>query len=254
MFRSFIYLDQVKLYAYKSIMDGKLSPQLKNMKKTRKVTADLDAYGAGLGISSEGTITGEFAKNPDYDYNEFEKSLEKIEGEEYYDFVMNSDVYDLNTIPSMKLMRVNSNFLIPEQFDLVNLIEAFKPMLIEQTEIKNLSEKEALNQFIGNASADVPILMDFDDITLTGKLNAKNLHEDYTALEEYADQEVMFLCKVIGISRRDNVEIFNPFKDFIRLNRTMRRSMESSSINNFGLDPIIIDGPVLRVEVIAIYK
>lgn len=254
MFRSFIYLDQDKLYAYKSIIDGKLSPQLKEMKKTKKVSAGFDAYGAGIGVSSEGTITGEFTKNPDYDYNEFEESLDKIEGEDYFDFIMNSDVYDLTSVPSMKLIRINSTFSIPEQFDLVNLIDLFKPMLMGKIETKTSNEQEALNNFIGNASADIPVVLEFDDVIIAGKLNAKSLSEDYTSLEEYSDQEVTFLCKVVGVSRCANVEIFNPLKDFIRLNRTLRRSMENSPSNNIGLEPIIVEGPVLKVEIIAIYK
>jgi len=254
MFRSFIYLDEDKLYTYKSIIDGKKSPKLKDIKKTRRKSADFNAFGAGLGVTAEDTISGEFTKNPDYDYNEFEEKLTTVEGEDYFDFVVNSDAYDLTTVPPMKLMRVNGTFSIPESFDIVNLIETFKPLLMGQIEARTDNEKEALNSFIGNASADIPIVIDFNDIVFFGKLNAKNLYEEYTTLEDYFDQDVSFLCKVVGVSRRDHVEVFNPLKDFIRLNRTLRRSMDSNSKSNIGLEPIVIAGPVLKVEVIAIYK
>jgi len=254
LFRSFIYLDEDKLYTYKSSVDERMSPKLKDIKKTRKKSADFSAFGTGLGVSAEDTISGEFSANPDFDYNEFEEKLEKIEGEDYFDFIVNSDAYDLTTVPAMKLVRFNGTFSIPESFDLVNLIEAFKPLLMGQIETKTDNEQEALNSFLGNASADIPIIVDFDDIIVSGKLNAKNLYEDYTALEEYSDHDVNFLCKVVGISRRDHVEVFNPLKDFIRMNRTLRRSMDSSSSSNIGLEPIIVDGPVLKVEIVAIYK
>ena len=235
-------------------MDENMSLKLKDIRKTRKKAADFNALGAGLGISTEDTVTGEFTTNPDYDYNEFEQKLAIIEGEDYFDFIVNADAYDLTTLPSMKLMRINGTFSIPESFDVVNLIETFKPLLMGQIETKTENEQEALTSFVGDASADIPILIDFDDVIISAKLNAKNLHEDYTALEEYFDQDVNFLCKIVGISRRDHVEVFNPLKDFIRLNRTLRRSMDFSSANNIGLEPIVVDGPVLKVEVIAIYK
>lgn len=61
------------------------------------------------------------------------------------------------------------------------------------------------------------------------------------------------LCKAVGMIRKDNVEIFDPLKDFIRLPRTMRRQMTAEG-KSVGLDKISIEGPVLKVEVIAIYK
>ena len=58
----------------------------------------------------------------------------------------------------------------------------------------------------------------------------------------------MYIC-----SAKLLVEIFDPLKDFIRLPRAMRRQMSAAG-NSTGLDKIIIGGPVLKVEVIAIYK
>ena len=53
--------------------------------------------------------------------------------------------------------------------------------------------------------------------------------------------------------RKDTVEIFDPLKDFIRLPRAMRRQMTANG-NPVELDKISVEGPVLKVEVIAIYK
>ena len=53
--------------------------------------------------------------------------------------------------------------------------------------------------------------------------------------------------------RKEKVEIFDPLKDFIRLPRAMRRQMTTNS-TSIGLDKISVEGPVLKVEVIAIYK
>lgn len=61
------------------------------------------------------------------------------------------------------------------------------------------------------------------------------------------------LHKVVGMIRKDIVEIFDPLKDFIRLPRAMRRQM-SADDTSLGIDKITAEGPVLKVEVIAIYK
>jgi hypothetical protein len=58
-------------------------------------------------------------------------------------------------------------------------------------------------------------------------------------------------CKVVGKMQKNQVEIFNPLKNFIKLPRAVRRSMDS---NSGEVEPIIIEGPVLKVEVIAVYK
>ena len=89
--------------------------------------------------------------------------------------------------------------------------------------------------------------------TISSKLNAKYLREEYASFEDYADQDVYMLCKVVGMVRKDMVEIFDPLKDFIRLLRTMRCQMTAHG-KSVGLDKTSIEGPVLKVEVIAIYK
>ena len=127
------------------------------------------------------------------------------------------------------------------------------PMLMGQIETKSTGEYEALEGILGKASADIPFVIELDDVTVSGRLNAKYLHEEYSTLEEYADQDVYMLCKVIGMVRRNTVEIFDPLKDFVRLPRSLRRQIITDD-NSLGIDKISVEGPVLKVEVIAIYK
>lgn len=252
MFRSFIYLDEDKFYTYKRQIDGKNAPQPKAI--TKKNTAGFSAGVNGFGINgaTETSIDGEYEKDVSFDYDHFELDISRLEGEDYFDCVLNGD-YDLTTIPAMKLLRICSSFDIPEAFDAVNLIEQFKPMLVGQIETKSAGEQDALESILGKASADIPFVIELDDVTISGKLSAKYLREEYANLEDYADQDVYMLCKVVGIVRKDTVEIFDPFKDFIRLPRAMRRQMTSGG-TTVGIDKISVEGPVLKVEVIAIYK
>lgn len=253
MFRSFIYLDEDKLYTYKRLIEGRNPAQPKSM--THKKAAGLSATtnGFGMNASTEVSVSGEFEKDSEFDYDQFELNLARLEGEDYFDCVLNDD-YDPTTIPAMKAMRICSGFEVPEGFDLINIANKFMPLLMEQVATKKENEQEILTAVLNKASADIPIVIDLGDYRLAAKLNAKYLREDYSALEEYEEQEVYLLCKVVGMIRKNQVEIFDPMKDFIHLPRQARRNIDTTQSASTGIQKIIIEGPVLKVEIIAIYK
>lgn len=252
MFRSFVYLDTDKFYTYKRQIDGGNLEKPKSISQKHTAGVATTIKKVAVNATTEMTVDRDFVNDVSIDYDHFEIDLNKLEGEDYFDCVLNDD-YDLATVPAMKLIRLCSSFEIPEAFDAVNLIDRFMPMLMGQVTTQSDAEQEALENILGNASADIPFAVEFDDITVAGKLNAKYLHEEYANLEDYADQDVYMLCKVVGIIRKDEVEIFDPLKDFIRLPRNMRRQMAANG-KSVGLDKISVEGPVLKVEVIAIYK
>ena len=145
-----------------------------------------------------------------------------MDGTEYFDLVLKD--YDLNTVPNMSIIRVNGSFEIPEQFDMFNLAQNFMPLLKSQIQTSSQDEKELMETFLGNASADIPIVMESEDLVVSSKLNTSFLEEEYAQLEEYSEQEVYMLCKVVGKMQKNRVEIFNPLKDFIKLVLTITRS------------------------------
>lgn len=252
MFRSFIYLDEDKFYTYKRQIDGNNSANPKAITQKRSTGFNAEYKGIGINNTIQTDISGEFERDISFDYDRFELSLGVLEGEDYFDCVLSTD-YDLSSVPAMKLIRICNPFFIPENFDAVNLIDKFMPMLIGQIKTESSGEQEALESILGKASADIPILVDCGDVTISGKLSAKHLHEEYSTLEDYAEQEVYMLCKVVGMIRKDIVEIFDPLKDFIRLPRAMRRQMDREG-KDLGLEKISAEGPILKVEIIAIYK
>ena len=252
MFRSFIYLDEDKLYAYKKLIDnGIVHPSSISSKKTKSASAG--TKNASVSYVNEEETVIDVEKDPFGDYDRFELALAELEGEDFFDLVMNEDQYHLLSMPQMKIIKLMGTIEVPEEFDLLNLIESYKPLLIESM-IGNDADDGTLfaKAVFSNTTADIPIVVDYGDVTVVGRLNTKWLCEDYTALEEYSEQEVVLLCKVIGINSRDRVTIFNPLKDFIKLNRAMRRSGTFES--GQGFDPITVSGPVIKVEFIALYK
>ena len=91
MFRSFIYLDEHKLYTYKRQIDGKNDVQPKAV--SRKKTAGFSAAVSGFGLNgaTETSIDGEFEKDVSFDYDRFELDLSRLEGEDYFDCVLNAE-------------------------------------------------------------------------------------------------------------------------------------------------------------------
>lgn len=252
MFRSFIYLDEDKLYTYKRQIRGINQAQPKTIIQKKAMGFNAALNNVGVNGTMETDVSGDFEKDVSFDYDSFELDLSKLEGEDYFDCVLNAD-YDPTTVPAMKLIRLCTGFEIPEEFDVVNLVEQFKPMLMGQIETNSSGEQEALETILGKAAADIPFIAEYDDFTLAGKLNANYLHEEYSSLEDYTDQDVYMLCKVVGMIRKQKVEIFDPLKDFIRLPRVFRRQMTTNG-KSVGIEKISVEGPVLKVEVIAIYK
>ena len=249
MFRSFIYLDQEKMYSYLRQIDTDYANQPIEIskKKTRGGSLGTDFFGANVGTEIE--EKREVTKDVIKDYDRFEKKLEELAGSEYFDLVL--DDYDINTVPRMSIIRVNGSFEIPEQFEMFSVAQNYMPLITSQITTSSDNERELMEAFLGKASAYIPIIIEDEEITIASKMSMDNIEEEYAELEEYNEQEVYMLCKVVGIMKKDKVEIFNPLKDFIKLPRAVRREMDS---NSQGMEPILVDGPVLKVEVIAMYK
>ena len=249
MFRSFIYLDQDKMYSYLRQIDKTFVSQPSEIirKKTRGGSLGLNSLGAKTETEIE--ERQEFIKDVGNDYDRFENKLTELSGEDYFDFVLED--YDIDTISNMSIIRILESFEVPQEFDMYNLAQSFMPLITSQVQTSNQNEQDIMESLMGKASADVPIITECGELAISGKLSTSNLAEGYEQLEDYFEQEVYILCRVVGKMKKDKVEIFNPLKDFIKLPRAVRRS---ANMDNDELQSIIIDGPVLKVEVLAIYK
>ncbi len=251
MFRSFIYLDEKKMYSYlRQIDKGFVNRPLEvNTKKSKGGSIQVSPISVNMKAETEEKRIDERDVFNDYDI--FETELGALETDDYFDFVLN-DGYDFKTVPQMCIVRFNGRFEIPEQFDMYNVAQAFMPLITNQIQTSSEDEKGLLEAFLGKASADIPFLIEEEELVISGKLNTDYLYEAYSELEDYCEQDVFMLCKVIAKMDKEKVEVFNPLKDFIKLPRAVRRGMDDNSKE--GLESIYVDGPVLKVEVIAIYK
>lgn len=169
MFRSFIYLDQEKMYSYLRQIDADYANQPVELsrKKTRGGSFGTDFLGVNAGIEIE--EKREVTKDVIKDYDRFEKKLEELSGSEYFDLAL--DDYDLNTVPRMSIIRVNGSFEIPEKFDMFSVAQKFMPLITSQIETSSDNERELMEAFLGKASADIPIVMEDEEVTIASKLS-----------------------------------------------------------------------------------
>lgn len=154
MFRSFIYLDEDKLYAYKSIVDGKDTPQNRTYTKTSRTGISSEKLPVSLSTNRETQESGSFSRNIDLDYQKFEERLSNFEGDEYFNFVLNEDQYDYGNLPLMSLIKIRGTIEIPEAFDILNVVQQFKPFLLKSIPQTDVSTELAKEVFT-NAKADV---------------------------------------------------------------------------------------------------
>jgi len=253
MFRSFVYVNTEKVYEYFSLLDESIKEKITSKESSITNKAGLLSKPIGLERSKTETMKSEVSQYFLSDYNRFETELTKLDGENYFDLEENYNIYDISTIPRSSIIKIQTNFYIPEGFDYIELINLFKPVLMSSLDVKE-SEQDIYDAFLGNTKADIPIIMEFDDKNIFGKLDTRFLNEDYNQLEEYESDEVTVLFKLISVNSGDKVTIFDPLKDFIKLNRAMRRSVEFKDSYSKEFSQIIVNGPVIKAEILAIYK
>lgn len=246
MFRSFVYLDDKKMYEYLRLINK--SYLNISFNESRETSANFGCKTIGAGVSAKSIKNTEHIQDITNDYDQFEKDLTKKNKDSYFDFTTTD--YDLLTVPNMCIIRLYDFIKIPEKFDMLNLIKTFGDLFVEMQD-NSKTDKEILKSFLGNSSADIPFILKKESYTVYGKMKTDYLSEEYTDLEEYENQEIFLLCKVISKNENKQVKIFDPLKDFLKFNRALRRGMNN---DNKDLQPIVIDGPVVKVEPIAIYK
>ena len=249
-FRDFIYLDTEAL--------GRYSAQLERAEKSRIRAKSIKASaGANLGVASASievaTERADRIGSSDIElFDDFERRLEDASGDGYFDFL--TDDPDIKTLPPMSLFRIQGRIEVPEGFDVLSLVRQYAPMmfnagLIDVGEDGNVPP-ELVRDVLGNVKADIPIIVVCDGATVSAKLNFDYIAEgDELELEGLSDEEVVFLCKATAHKSGESVVVFDPLKDFMRINRAMRRSMNGAK----ELASISVPGPVLKSDVVAIH-
>ena len=87
---------------------------------------------------------------------------------------------------------------------------------------------------------------------MCSKLISNNMLVKYEDMEEYEELEVTIIARIISSGMvKSQKAFYDPLKDFMTLNRIMRRSIEGRTD---GLNEIYADKDYRTIEVLAIYQ
>ncbi|WP_391116647.1 hypothetical protein [Psychrobacillus sp. L3] len=255
MFKNLIYFDSNKVAEYGAVLEGKKHVAIKNVKvsSVKSLSAKVPILSGGINGSNE--MEGEILDNLILDCNEFEELLESKSKDNYFDFLENE--CDCETIPRTSIIRFEGVFKIPSEFDMMDLINKFKPMLASSMNLQNAQEEEIFNSVFAKESTKIPAFLEcnnFGNRVGFAKLTSNNLCYEVEHLEDFEDEEVTIIAKVL--SRKDVIDkpivVFDIMKDLFSLSRGIRRQMGEQEIE--GLQNIKSDENVIILEVLAVYQ
>ncbi|WP_254624384.1 DUF6414 family protein, partial [Cytobacillus firmus] len=158
MFKNLIYFDSNKVAEYGAVLEGKKHVAIKNVKVSSGKSLSAKVPVVSGGISGSNEMEGEIVENLLLDCNEFEVLLASKSKDNYFDFLENE--YDSETIPRTSIIRFEGGFRIPSEFDMMDLINQFKPMLTSSMNLQNAQEEELFNKIFAKDSTKIPAFIE----------------------------------------------------------------------------------------------
>lgn len=250
MFGKIIYYDKKTIAEYKAIVKGKPSLEIEeyDVSNDKGINTDLKLVSADVKASK--SYKARVQESDLYDCEQFEKAL--TGRDDYFDFT-DSSYCDITTVPNRSIIKMDGLIEIPEDFDIVKMIETFKPFIMEMDQLQDMKKtsKMALQTFLETANAaKIPLVFEGEGVLLCSKVLQDNLIISYEDLSE-VDDDVTILARVTSSFVDSSKPYYDPLKDFMSLNRMMRKS-----IGNRGKEfsQIYADEQYRMIDVLAIYK
>ena len=243
MFGKVIYFDDEKINEYKSVLIGE-----KNVKINQINVSDDKGIGVNIPIANGSvkaskSYSAEVQESLLLECNKFEELLceKKID---YSDFTV-SNQYDIETTPRGYIIKFDGFLEIPDGFYVSETLHKYKKFFI--------SEDEEFAALLENKSPRIPLLIELDGNLLCAKIDIDKLKIDYVELEGYENIEITFLARMISNRKTEkNKSIYDPLKDYITLNRQLRRQFASNRPEE--LAEIYSDEDYYEIEIIAMYQ
>ncbi len=206
-------------------------------------------------VNTEKLDTGNKASNCLLECAKFEEILQQRD--DYFDFAGDSQSISIKDVRISSIIRVTGEIYVPEQFDMIHLIAEYKPYILNEIECNGSAERELLNAVFSNSKLRIPIFCELSsecDYWLgIGKVSPDNLLIDYNDLEEYEGKEFTILAKLESRKyyKDTPLPVFDIYKDFLGLNRALRKQIALTEKGEF--ESIDIKEDYLGLELLAIY-
>ena len=250
MFGNMLYFDAPKISEYRAIVKGEKNIKIGKIDVSSGKDANIKLPIAGGDIKTSRSYEATIEESALFDCDEFEKLL--IGRDDYFDFT--KEDYDLSTLGRGYIIKFESVIREPEAFDMTQTISQFKPY-IETSIVRDMGtdEQAAFKLFFETKNPKIPIICECSDHVLCAKMDSKFLKVEYPQLEEFESSEVTILARMISSNDVSKQKaIFDPLKDFISLNRAIRRSITNDRPD--GLKELFLDEEYRNIEVLAIYQ
>ena len=246
MFNTILYLDEEKLNEYDSILKNR--PSLKVNSRTIETKGKI----GNTFIGAEGKVIDQanIQTNFNYDYFKFENMAKDNLSDEYY-FDFTEKDYDISTIPSNAIIKLRVNANVPEEFDTSKMLDEYSNLLLDS--MVGQPNYDMMKEMIDKRQVKIPILAESEDNKFFMKIDMDKLKVDYTEIESLEDDEIVIIGKKIR-TKSQKVEIYNPYKDFLKIPRAFRRTIPKNKNTEFVFEPLIRDGLHYEIEVLAIYR
>lgn len=250
MFGKLMYFDKKTIDEYKSFITGQRHLEIESCEVSKNKGATFGAKVLSAEAKASHNYSARAVESMLYECVEFEKML--ANREDYFDLTKSADL-DLLTIPRGSIIKLDAYLEIPEEFDIMRMMDTFKPILMNEIDSKEAERpaKEALKVYLQNAKATkIPVIVDADDILLCSKISQDNTVMEYEEFEEL-DEQVTILARVAsGIVDAGN-SYYDPLKDFMTMNRMMRRNMKNIDEH---LTPLLVEREYRKIDVLAVYR
>lgn len=255
IFKNLLYFDAKKVEEYKALLEGKKYIAIKNVKisSSKSLEAQISILSGGIGGSNE--MEGELVDNLLLDCNEFEHLLDKNGGDNFFDFTEGN--FDIETITKTSIIKFEGILKIPNEFDMMDLITQFKPLLIISMQLGNPQEEEIFSSIFAKESTKIPLFIEsetFEKNSGFAKLSSTELILNFETLEDYEEEDLTFIAKINSRKKYNNspIVVFDIMKDLFFISRGLRRQMGNTEVE--GMENIKVESDVIELEILAIYR
>ena len=177
--------------------------------------------------------------------------------DDFIDYVDDNQGISIKDVRISSIIKVTGEIYIPEQFDMVHLIDQYKDMIVSQVDYEDNNQRELINSVLKNSKEKIPIVSelggDCDSWMGIGKVSQEDMLIDYNELEDYEGKELTIIARLESRKyyRDKPLPVFDIYKDFLGLNRALRKQIASGQKQEF--ESIDVNEDYIGLELLAIY-
>lgn len=250
IFGNVIYYDDKKISEYSSIILGHHELKVDEYEIYSENSGKLGLKFIEADKNGSKKYTAKVKESLLYNCHYFESLLK--DREDYFDCTIQS--FDLQTIGRSNIIKFDGLIYVPEEFGFTQTIQKFKNIFMDSitSDFENEMEKEFFKTFFESKDTKIPVVIELDDFIMCSKLKSSKILIDYEELEEFEELDITIIARTVSTSLvSKNKPFYDPLKDFIKLNRTLRRSVGERTD---GLYEIYSDSDYKMIEILAIYQ